>query len=115
LEASLTGYGKMQEKLMKNTIKKSIGILFLVILLVLAVCFSGCGTKSAAFSITNAVDKTTASVGDTVTYTIKVTNNGSVNATGLMITDDWPVGITYVSSSADIGTYDNGTTIWTCR
>jgi uncharacterized repeat protein (TIGR01451 family) len=30
-----------------------------------------------------------------------------------MITDDWPVGITYVSSSADIGTYDNGTTIWT--
>ena len=98
---------------MKNTIKKSIGILFLVILLVLPFVFSGCGTKSAAFSITNAVDKTTASVGDTVTYTIKVTNNGSVNATGLMITDDWPVGITYVSSSADIGTYDNGTTIWT--
>jgi uncharacterized repeat protein (TIGR01451 family) len=103
----------MQEKLMKNTIKKSIGILFLVILLVLPFVFSGCGTKSAAFSITNAVDKTTASVGDTITYTIKVTNNGSVNATGLMITDDWPVGITYVSSSADIGTYDNGTTIWT--
>ena len=98
---------------MKNTIKKSIGILFLVILLVLPFVFSGCGTKSAAFSITNAVDKTTASVGDTITYTIKVTNNGSVNATGLMITDDWPVGITYVSSSADIGTYDNGTTIWT--
>ena len=106
-------YGKMQEKLMKNTIKKGIGILFLVILLVLPFVFSGCGTKSAAFSITNAVDKTTASVGDTVTYTIKVTNNGSVNATGLMITDDWPVGITYVSSSTDIGTYDNGTTIWT--
>ena len=98
---------------MKNTIKKSIGVLFIVILLVLPFVFSGCGTKSAAFSITNAVDKTTASVGDTVTYSIKVTNNGSVNATGLMITDDWPVGITYVSSSADTGTYDNGTTIWT--
>ena len=98
---------------MKNTIKKSIGVLFIVILLVLPFVFSGCGTKSAAFSITNAVDKTTASVGDTVTYSIKVTNSGSVNATGLMITDDWPVGITYVSSSADTGTYDNGTTIWT--
>jgi uncharacterized repeat protein (TIGR01451 family) len=103
----------MQENVMKNTIKKSISILFLVILLVPPFVFSGGGTKSAAFSITNAVDKTTASVGDTVTYTIKVTNNGSLNATGLMITDDWPGGITYVSSSADKGTYDNGTTIWT--
>ena len=98
---------------MKNTIKKSIGILFLVILLVLPFVFSGCGTKSAAFSITNAVDKTNPNVGDTVTYTINITNNGSVNATGLMITDDWPGGITYVSSSADKGTYDNGSTIWT--
>ena len=103
----------MQEKVMKNTIKKSIGILFLVILLVLPFVFSGCGTKSAAFSITNAVDKTNPNVGDTVTYTINITNNGSVNATGLMITDDWPGGITYVSSSADKGTYDNGSTIWT--
>ena len=53
---------------MKNTVKKSIGVLFIVILLVLPVVFSGCGTKGAAFSITNSVDKTTANVGDTVTY-----------------------------------------------
>ena len=98
---------------MKNTVRKSIGILFIVILPVLSVVFSGCGTKGAAFSITNSVDKTTANVGDTVTYTIDITNNGSVNATGLMVTDDWPVGITYVSSSADKGTFDNSTTIWT--
>jgi uncharacterized repeat protein (TIGR01451 family) len=103
----------MQEKLMKNTIKKGIGILFLVILLVLPFVFSGCGTKSAAFSVTNSVDKTTANVGDTVTYTINITNTGSVNATDLMVTDDWPVGITYVSSSADKGSYDNSSTIWT--
>ena len=98
---------------MKNTVKKSIGILFLVILPVLPFVFSGCGTKGAAFSITNSVDKTTANVGDTVTYTINITNNGPVNATGLMVTDDWPVGITYISGSADKGTYDNSTTIWT--
>jgi uncharacterized repeat protein (TIGR01451 family) len=103
----------MQEKLMKNTIKKSIGILFLVILLVLPFVFSGCGTKSAAFSVTNSVDKANANVGDTITYTINITNTGSVNATGLMVTDDWPVGITYVSSSADKGNYDNSSTIWT--
>ncbi len=98
---------------MKNTIKKGIGILFLVILLVLPFVFSGCGTKSAAFSVTNSVDKTTANVGDTVTYTINITNTGSINATDLMVTDDWPVGITYVSSSADKGSYDNSSTIWT--
>jgi hypothetical protein len=45
----------MQEKLMKKTIKKSIGILFLVILSVLPFVFSGCGTKSAAFTVTNSV------------------------------------------------------------
>ena len=98
---------------MKKTIKKSIGILFLVILSVLPFVFSGCGTKSAAFSVTNSVDKTTANVGDTVTYTINITNTGSINATDLMVTDDWPVGITYVSSSADKGSYDNSSTIWT--
>jgi len=103
----------MQEKVMNNTIKKSISILFLVISLVLPFIFSGCGTKSAAFSITNSVDKTTANVGDIVIYTINITNTGSVNATGLMVTDDWPVGIAYVSSSADKGNYDNSTTIWT--
>ena len=75
--------------------------------------FSGCGTKGVAFSITNTVDKSTANVGDTVTYTIAVTNNGSVNATGLTVIDDWPVGITYVSSNADQGSYDNSTSIWT--
>ena len=98
---------------MNNTIKKSISVLFLLVLLVLPFVFSGCGTKGAAFSITNTVDKTTANVGDTVTYTINMTNTGSVNATGLAVTDDWPVGLTYVSSSADQGNYDNSTSIWT--
>ena len=98
---------------MRYTIKKSISVLFLLLLLVLPFVFSGCGTKGVAFSITNTVDKSTANVGDTVTYTIAVTNNGSVNATGLTVIDDWPVGITYVSSNADQGSYDNSTSIWT--
>ena len=98
---------------MRYTIKKSISVLFLFLLLVLPFVFSGCGTKGVAFSITNTVDKSTANVGDTITYTIVVTNNGSVDATGLTVIDDWPVGITYVSSSADQGSYDNSTSIWT--
>ena len=105
--------GKMQEKVMNRFIKKSISILFLLPVLVLPFVFSGCGTNGATFSITNTVDKTTANVGDTVTYTVMVTNTGAVNATGLAITDDWPVGLTYVSSSADHGNYDNSTSVWT--
>jgi uncharacterized repeat protein (TIGR01451 family) len=98
---------------MRYTIKKSISVSFLLLLLMLPFVFSGCGTKGVAFSITNKADKSTANVGDTVIYTIVVTNNGSVNATGLTVIDDWPVGITYVSSSADQGSYDNSTSLWT--
>ncbi|MCX6701587.1 MAG: hypothetical protein NTX96_00060, partial [Candidatus Zambryskibacteria bacterium] len=38
-------------------------------------------------SISKTSDKTTASVGDTVTYTITLTNNGPDNATGVIVTD----------------------------
>jgi uncharacterized repeat protein (TIGR01451 family) len=98
---------------MKRTIKNTIEIGFLLVLLALPFVLSGCGTKKANLGITNTVDKTAVSVGDQVTYTITLTNNGSVNATGITVTDALPVGVTYVSSSASQGSYDNSTGIWT--
>ena len=47
-----------------------------------------------------------------VTYTINITNNGPDNATGVQITDLLPAGLTYVSSSPSIGTYNYKTGIW---
>ena len=98
---------------MNRAIKNTIGIGLLLVLLALPFVVSGCGTKKADLRITNTVDKTTVNVGDTVTYTITLTNNGSVDATGIAVTDAIPAGETYVSSNAGQGSYDNSTGIWT--
>ena len=55
---------------MKFTIKQSIAVWFLLVLMVLPFGLSGCGAKTADLKITNTSDKATVSVGDNVTYTI---------------------------------------------
>ncbi len=59
------------------------------------------------------VDENFPSEGDTITYTLILTNYGPDDApSGIQITDNLPVGVTYVSSSASQGTYDPFTGIW---
>ena len=48
----------------------------------------------------------------TVKYTIKVSNNGPNNASGVNISALIPDGLVYLSSTPSIGTYDKGTGIW---
>ena len=51
--------------------------------------------------------------GDTITYTITVTNNGPVTATSITVFDLLPfAGITYVSYISSSGTYDDSTGLW---
>jgi len=47
-----------------------------------------------------------------VMFTITATNNGPDDATGIEITDVLPAGLTFVSSSTDVGTYDSGSGLW---
>src|SRR5690606_29020520 len=54
----------------------------------------------------------TPNVGDEITFTITVTNNGPGAATGVTLTDLLPAGLTYVESSVSGGTYDDDTGIW---
>ncbi len=54
---------------------------------------------------------TEARPGDTLTYTITVSNVGNQNATGVVLTDTIPVGTSFVSAS-DGGTQAGGTVTW---
>ena len=53
-------------------------------------------------------------VGDTVTYTITVTNNGGNEATNVSLTDLLPAGLTATANNGSVsaGTYDSGTGVW---
>ncbi|NJK43791.1 MAG: DUF11 domain-containing protein [Pleurocapsa sp. SU_196_0] len=55
-------------------------------------------------SITKTVNPASARVGDAVTYTMIVTNNGPSAATNVTLSDPLPDGLTYVSSSTSQGT-----------
>ncbi|MFH6958147.1 gliding motility-associated C-terminal domain-containing protein [Flavobacterium aquidurense] len=51
--------------------------------------------------------------GETISYTITVTNNGASNATNVSLVDKLPVGVTYVSDIVSSGNYNNGSGLWT--
>jgi len=59
------------------------------------------------------VDESTPHQGDSVTYTITVTNLGPADASDVEVSDTLPAGLSFIEASADIGTYDSGTGIWT--
>ncbi len=72
------------------------------------------GYKSAPvadLSLTKVLDKTEAKRGDTVVYTLTVSNAGA-NATGAAVTDPLPAGVTWLSDDG-AGAYDKATGVWT--
>lgn len=62
--------------------------------------------------IDKVVDNSTPVQGETITYTVSVTNPGDFEATNVQVTDDLPNGITYQSHSASQGTYNTSTNLW---
>jgi len=68
---------------------------------------------SSDLSLTKTVDDANPFVGNTVTFTIDVTNDGPSDATGVVVKDLLPTGYTFVSYGATSGTYDNATGLWT--
>ncbi len=54
----------------------------------------------------------TSFAGDTITFTIAVTNNGGIAATGVQVTDLLPAGFTLTNVTGSTGTYDSGTGLW---
>ena len=66
----------------------------------------------ADLAVSKSVDKPTPKVGDTITFTVVLTNHGLDVATHVSISDALPAGMTYLSSSPTQGTYDSATGIW---
>ncbi len=64
---------------------------------------------SADLSLSLSVDNAAPLEGDTVTYTLTLTNNGPNDALGVQVTDVLPIGMTFTGTS---GSYDPGSGIW---
>ena len=51
--------------------------------------------------------------GDTVTFSITITNFGAAQATNVSLTDQLPAGITYTANTTSQGSYNAATGVWT--
>ena len=69
-------------------------------------------TPIADLSLTKTVDNSSPNVGDTVTFTVTINNSGPDNATGVIVTDVLPAGVTFVSNNLTTGSYNPNTGIW---
>jgi uncharacterized repeat protein (TIGR01451 family) len=58
------------------------------------------------------VDDDTPASGANVTFTISAHNDGPTAATNVIVTDNQPTGLTFVSATPSQGTYDSGTGAW---
>ncbi|MBN9295973.1 MAG: tandem-95 repeat protein [Filimonas sp.] len=67
----------------------------------------------ADLAVTKTVTPTSPNAGSQVTFTIGITNNGPSDATNAKVTDQLPIGYTYVSSTATTGAYSATTNTWT--
>src|SRR5262249_25745114 len=52
-------------------------------------------------------------VGDIITFTVTLTDNGPSNATNVSVTDLLPAGLTLVNASPSQGSYSPATGVWT--
>ena len=61
------------------------------------------GQPAADIAVTKTVDNPTPAVGTTVTFTVRATNRGPTGATGVVVTDALPAGLTLVSATPSQG------------
>ncbi|MBO3700897.1 DUF11 domain-containing protein, partial [Roseivirga sp. E12] len=68
----------------------------------------------ADLSLDKTVSSTSPNVGDVITFTVTLTNNGPdvADATGIQVTDQIPTGYTFGTATPSQGTYTSGTGVW---
>jgi uncharacterized repeat protein (TIGR01451 family) len=68
---------------------------------------------TADLSIAQSLSTSTPNVGDTVQFTITLSNLGRLNATAATVSDLLPTGLQLVASSASQGSYNSAAGVWT--
>jgi uncharacterized repeat protein (TIGR01451 family) len=68
--------------------------------------------QQADLVVTKTISNPTPTVGDSVNFTVTVTDLGPSNATTVQVTDLLPAGLTFVSSNPSQGSYDAATGLW---
>src|SRR5262249_32673457 len=69
--------------------------------------------QQADLAVTKTVDNPTPDVGDTVTYTVTVTNLGPDTATNTKLTDTLPAGVSLLAAVPSRGSFNRTTRVWT--
>ncbi len=70
------------------------------------------GAPQADLAVLKTVDNSLPNEGDTITYTVTLTNNGPDDATGIIVDDQLPAGLSLSTAIPSPGTYDDGTGNW---
>lgn len=68
--------------------------------------------KQADLALSNVASDSAPNVGNTITFTVTLTNGGPGTATGVQVTDMLPSDLTFVSAATSQGTYSSLTGLW---
>jgi uncharacterized repeat protein (TIGR01451 family) len=90
------------------------GVLALLPGILLATCNSRAAqAQQADLALTKSVSNPTPNVGGTITFTVALSNQGPDQATGVIVQETLPAGVTFVSATPSQGSYSSGTGVWT--
>jgi uncharacterized repeat protein (TIGR01451 family) len=71
-----------------------------------------CVGPQADVAITETVDNAMPNLGDTITFTVTISDNGPVDASGVVVDDVLPAGLAFASATASQGSYDPASGMW---
>jgi uncharacterized repeat protein (TIGR01451 family) len=69
--------------------------------------------QQADLGVTQSVDNATPHAGDTVAFTVTLTDAGPDQATNATVHDSLPAGFAFISATPSQGSYSSGTGVWT--